>query len=611
MHGRSFMVLILTIAMMVTGCDLVSGTSSSTNKNEMTIRISMYNDIAYSSWRTYVEQKFKDVTFVWENNRNSTQNLIYQAKHGDMADLVMIRRFENDSAAELAPYLLDLKSQKLESTFIAGSLEPFTFNNKVCWFPAPGMMETLIANVSLFDRYGIKVPETISELKDACSQFENLGINGLSIDASMGYRSTYLLEGMGYAGFFSKGSGNEYMKKILAGTSARLSEDAGNKLFSLMQEFVSSSVLQKNDETSIEENINREFDTEKAAIFLYGSDKIYNGKLGSTYQSIPCLGETKDDQILYTYPIFNTGVSKKAAKDPKKKKLIEQVLKVMYSETAQKKLAEGADALMSYNKNVDLPVSDIYQSVSSLIKNKQSFIRFLNRNTFTATANAVKKIIDGETSITDVTTAFNKDMNAKMDTTVIGTSDIEAGNELGEESALQRPAASVIAQAVKAATKADAVIIDGKSAAAPIYKGKYTQNDLNAVIADEPLFKVSLTGKQLQDVFDDSILATTTYKYRAIEPIVDYPALSGVKAYLSADGKKNTLKLSNGKSLDPNKKYQVVISLTIKNALDYLQNEYTDKFIQTDMTLMSVFMNRLKKGSLPEPVEYFKVEGSK
>ena len=72
-----------------------------------------------------------------------------------------------------------------------------------------------------------------------------------------------------------------------------------------------------------------------------------------------------------------------------------------------------------------------------------------------------------------------------------------------------------------------------------------------------------LTGAQLSDLFDDAILGTTTYSYLNIEPIVDYPALSGMTAFLAANGQDNDLRLPDGSAPDPAARYRVVISRTI------------------------------------------------
>ncbi len=606
---RSLLLIIMcafVFSVVVSGCTSVSPIIG-TDENENTIRISMYNDIAYSAWRDYVEAQCPDITFIWENNRNNTQNLIYQAKHDDLADIVTIRRFENDSAAELSPYLMDLKNEELASSFTAESLEPFTFNGKVDWFPAPGMIEALYANASLFERNGIKVPETIDELEEACQKFYDLGMDGLHVALSQGYRSIFMIEAFTYPSYFAKEDGQKWLKSFLSGNTAGFNESGSEQLVSLMRNFVNSHVISPIDLTvNISDEIN-DFDSEKTAMMINGSDHHYIGKSVTHYQIIPCLGKNKDEQILFTYPIFNTAVSKKVRNNTAKKILIEHVLKVMYSTEAQQILARDADALLSYNNGIDLPVDDLYQSVSDLISEKKCFIRFLNRNMFAASASAMKDILNRTISDTDIKVNFNKNLQKSLSNTEIGISNIEASNQLSSEFLLERPAASVLAQTVKEETGADMVLIEGKCAAAPIYKGKYTESELNAVIADENLYEGNLNGSQLQNIFNDSILATTTYSYRNIEPLVDFPAISGMKAFLSQDGNKNLLIALDGKSLESDTIYKTVISQTIYSALKYLQNVNLPAFSKIDDTLLSTFRKKLSENSLPSPVSYFEV----
>jgi len=570
----------------------------------------MYNDAAYSEWRTYVEEQCPDVTFNWENNRDSTQNLIYQVKHGDMADVVTIRRFESDSAAELAPFLMDLSGEELTSTFTEGTLAPFTFKNKLCWYPAPGMMEVLYANESLFECCGIKLPETIDELESACRQFRELGIDGLSIDASTGYRAAFLIEGFNYAGCFAGGDGGRWMSSMLAGKEARLSNSYGAQIASVLRAFAENSLLEQRDLTLDAADTWCAFDSEQAVMVVVGSDLTVTGKMGTKYQIIPCLGKSVSDRILYTYPVFNTAVSKEVENNSAKKAVVERVLRVMYSSEAQKILAHGTDALLSYNSGINLPVNGPYTSVADLIQQKKCFIRCLNHNAFSAFSSSVKQMTVASASDEQFTDDLNTALNRPLNTAVIGKSDIEAGNQQGESNPLERVAASVLAQTVRDATGADVVVMEGKAAAAPIYRGDYTENDLSAVVADENLFEAQLTGAQLQDIFDDAIVATTTYRYQMIEPLVDYPALSGAKAFLSADGSVSRLMLPDGSSLQPDQVYHVVISGTIQSALVYLQNAEASSFTRLDATLQSVFRGQLVSGSLPKPEQYFEVEAA-
>ena len=606
---RRLLALALAAVLTLPGCGRRSG-AAGTSGGGTTLRVSMYNDIAYSAWRTYVEKQCPDLTIVWENNRNSTQSLIYEARHGDMADIVAIRRFETDSAAELAPYLADLgrDDPELAASFAEGALDGFTFNGKICWCPAPGMMEGIYADTSLFDRYGVKVPQTLEELESACSRFEALGIDGLSFDASAGFRGVLLLEGFNYADYFAEGSGKAWLSDFLSGGSPALTEEGGARLAQTLREMKRADVLEQEDLSTKAADSLTSFDSGKAAMIMNGSDHIYSSKSGAACRFLPCLGKTAADQILYTYPIFSTAVSRETESDPAKADAVKRVLDVMYSEEAQKVLAQGAEALISYNDGVELPISDIYEPVTGLISEKKCFIRFLNRNMFSASTAAVKAMLTGDPSDAEFTQLFNAEITKPKDTTVVGTSNLEAGNQLGEDHPLERSAASVLAQTVQSATGADVVLIESKCAAAPIYKGDYTQDDLNAVIADEPLYEAKLTGAQLGDVFNDAILGTTTYAYLNIEPIVDYPALSGMTAFLAANGRDNTLRLPDGSAVDPNARYHVIVSQTIASALSYLRNENAASFSPIQETLLSAFAAKLSDGALPEPQRYFEVE---
>ena len=607
-NGR-LLALVLAAAMALSGCGRQSDTAAAPGGGT-TVRISMYNDIAYSAWRTYVEKQCPDLTIIWENNRNSTQNLIYQAKHGDMADIVTIRRFETDSAAELAPYLSDLgqADPELTASFAAGSLDGFTFDNKVCWYPAPGMMEGLYADTSLFAQYGCKIPGTLDELAAACRRFESLGIDGLSVEASAGYRAVLMLEGFNYSGYFAKEAGAAWLDDFLSSGTAVITEEGGARIAGTLRTMKQNSILKPEDLSVKSADALTAFDSGKCAMIMNGSDHLYSSKSGAACRFIPCLGETAADQVLYTYPIFSTAVSKKAESNPVKEEAVKRVLNAMYGAEAQAILAQGAEALLSYNDKIELPISDIYEPVSGLIAEKRCFIRFLNRNMFSAATAAVRAVLTGDPSDADLTEIFNDALGKPRDTTIVGTSNIQAGNQLGEDRPLERSAASVLAQTVQSATGADVVLIESNCAAAPIYKGGYTQDDLNAVIADEPLFEAELTGAQLSDLFDDAILGTTTYSYLNIEPIVDYPALSGMTAFLAANGQDNDLRLPDGSAPDPAARYRVVISRTIASALSYLQNENAASFASIPETLLSAFTAELSRGALPEPQPYFEVE---
>lgn len=471
------------------------------------------------------------------------------------------------------------------------------------------MIESLYANASLFEKYNIKIPETRQELLEACQEFQQHNIDGLALETSAGFRSTFLLEGFAHD-YFSSPEGKQWLSSFQKGEVTALPENGCIELADLLREMQKYSVLDENDRSLDAATALNEFDTNQAAMINNGSDETYVGKEGTKYAVIPCLGETADDQTLYTYPVFETAISKKAEEDPDKKEIVNQILDVMYSEEAQQILAQGTDALISYNEGISLPISSLYQSVDPLIEQKKYFVRYLNRNTFQTAVAAVNNILQDQMSDQDFIAAFNENLCAPKDTTVIGSSNLAAGNQLSETYPLVRSSASVIAQTVKLKTNADAVIMEAKDAAAPIYQGSYTSSDLTAAIVDEKLYEADLSEAQLQSIFEDAMLATTTYAYGSLEPMVDYPALSGVKARLTTDGISSTLINFDGTSLDYTKTYHVVISQIILNAIKNLGNENCSSFHVCGDTLMSSFVDRLKTGILPQPQQYYEIEAA-
>jgi ABC-type glycerol-3-phosphate transport system substrate-binding protein len=101
------------------------------------VRISMYNSSAYPLWRAFVEKSCPYAAIRWEDNRNAASNVLYMAKHGDVPDIIAIRRFETDTTAALEPYLADLSGLPVTKMFYQRALEPYRRNGKQYWLPGP------------------------------------------------------------------------------------------------------------------------------------------------------------------------------------------------------------------------------------------------------------------------------------------------------------------------------------------------------------------------------------------------------------------------------------------------------------------------------------------
>ena len=85
-----------------------------------------------------------------------------------MPDIVAIRRFESDTTAQLDKYLMDLSDLKITKTYKSKYLTPYQLNGKQYWLPEPGLFDTIVANKTLFDRYGITIPTDWDSFVVAC-----------------------------------------------------------------------------------------------------------------------------------------------------------------------------------------------------------------------------------------------------------------------------------------------------------------------------------------------------------------------------------------------------------------------------------------------------------
>ncbi|MDD3404542.1 MAG: ABC transporter substrate-binding protein, partial [Hespellia sp.] len=236
--------IIASVMIMATTFSLAAcGTNTSSNKvpgdDRTTIRVSMFNDASYTNWRAYVQEQCPEINIVWENNRNSFDNLLYMAEHDDMADIVSIRKFTSDGAKSLSPYLADLKGNAMTDTFAEGSLSFFTYDDKVNWYPESGMIASLYVNKSLLDSLGIAVPTTRAELEEACTKMAEQGYYGLTSDFSAGYHATATLEGFGAQYFFETEAGNAWREAYQDGTvhtaDTETFTQVGDALTSLVQ----------------------------------------------------------------------------------------------------------------------------------------------------------------------------------------------------------------------------------------------------------------------------------------------------------------------------------------------------------------------------------------
>lgn len=596
-----FLALILSLSCGISGCGQTSKIRY-TEDGRVILRVSMYNSSSYPLWRSYVEEHCPDVFIEWENNRNTAANVLYLAEHDDMPDIVSIRRFEYDTTAKLRPYLTDLSSLPLTSSYDPQYLAPFASNGKQYWLPGPGVIDGIVANTDLFKQYGVAVPTDMDSFIKACAQLEEHDVAVFAADCSETWSATQLIQGFGATEL--SGEGSSWIKQFEDGTASSVDTAAFSKIASVLRLLSENRILTQEDLDSSAADTSEMLIRGKAAMVRKASDEKFDASGTHHYAALPFFGETADDNRLCTYPVFSLAMSNKLQSDPKLLSAGREVLSVMLSRDAQETLNESGEGLISYNSGSELPLSSAMQSVRSLIKENKCFIRVLNSNTFSANTLALTALVAKDADDSTFISVLNENLFKKPDTAPVAVSNVEAVSQLNSDRC--SPSGSVAAQVIQKETGTDCVLIDTRETPSTIFRGPYTKADINAVVLPSKAYKGTLSRGELLSLLDTALLSATTFQSGQTEPIVEYPVAAGMTVVMKRDGTVLDVSLS-----EKEKNWSdctVTISESVYKALKELSNPLFDHFEPTEKTLQQYFLAGFQAaGGLPAAQNYYRI----
>ena len=131
----------------------------------------------------YIQKQFPDQDIEFITGNNDTDLYSYFEEHGELPDIITVRRFSGADAQDLQPYLMDFCSYDVVSKYYSYALQYYkNSEDEIQWLPICGIPQTLIANKTLFDQYGIKIPKNYKEYAQACQQFYDNGIKPYILD---------------------------------------------------------------------------------------------------------------------------------------------------------------------------------------------------------------------------------------------------------------------------------------------------------------------------------------------------------------------------------------------------------------------------------------------
>ena len=571
---RSFLQASGALAAMTTlsACSTGNGNSAASSGQADKIKITFYlwDRSMMKALTPWLEQKFPEYEFnflLGFNSMDYYHDLLGRAEQ--LPDIITCRRFSLNDAASLADHLADLSTTEVAGTFYSSYLntnkEP---GGAIRWLPMCAEVDGTVANVDLFEQYGIALPTNYAEFVDAIDTFEAVGIKGYGADWAYDYTCLETMQGCAIPELMS-----------LEGTAWRMNYESETQdsrtglddvvwptVFEKYEQFLKDVRVQPGDEKYELNPIAKPFFEQKTAMLRTTASAADN--ISSTYgfstAVLPYFGETNKDGWLLTYPMCQTAVSNTVAQDETKFAAVLRVLQAMYSAEGQRVLAAGGSVL-SYNKEVDITSSKALEHDDDIIVANYLYVRLASTEIFSISQEVGHKMINGEYDAKAAYAAFNDQLVAPKEdpaTEVLFTQNTAYSIDMTEHGSA---AASSVLTALRATYDADIAVGYSPIVSTSIYCGDYsTQQILWVMAGNYGVTQGEYTGAELLQMMEWLV----NVKENGANPIRHrsfMPVTSGVE-YKVTEYERGKFRLEevtvNGEPLDEAATYTVFVAGT-------------------------------------------------
>ncbi|MGN0322960.1 MAG: extracellular solute-binding protein [Oliverpabstia sp.] len=600
----------------LTGC----GTYKDNDKVEITMYLwdkSMTRELT-----PWLEKQFPDIKFTFVVGYNTMDFYTDLNSRGSLPDIITCRRFSLNDASDMADMLMDLRETNIVGSFYDNYIE----NNRepggaIRWLPMCAEVDGYIANVDLFEEYGIELPENYAEFAEVCREFDELGIRGYVNDYREDYSCMEALQGCAIPELMT-------MEGILwrtgyeneaADEQVGLDDKVWPVVFEKFGQYLKDTMV-KPEDIEMDFTIMKSALVEGKAAIMRGTASdcaVFRKEEGMNTVMLPYFGETAEDNWLMTYPTCQVAVNKDVAQNQKKNDAVMQVLEAMFSEEGQRRTAVD-NAVLSYNKNVDIEINDVFSQVRDCMKRNHLYMRLASTEMFSVSQNVGQQMIRGECSPKEAYQVFDAQLTAEGDERIseyITTQKTGYDYDFGKNGS---PAASAVVNTLRKACGSEIAIGYSSVVTAPVFEGEYTRQQLNWLMANREIMRRGqLTGAEVKVLMEWLV----NVKKDGSNPIRHenlIPVTSGMEYRLKDNGDGNyTLGeiTINGSPLDENAVYSAAIF-----GDNYYIEEYAycncpmpeglkDKMEIMDMNVYTLFNSALEGGKqLETPTEYVTIQ---
>ena len=601
------------LAALVSGVLLVTGilAGCGQSKKDDHLTVYLWENRLMKNIAPYIHEQFPDQDIEFIIGNNDTDLYSYFKEHGELPDIMTVRRFSGTDAQDLQPYLMDFASYDVVSKYYSYAVEYYkNTDDEIQWLPICALPQTIIANKTLFDQYGIKVPENYEEYVQVCQQFYDKGIKPYSMDLAEDWSNQEIIQAAAI-GEFTSLDGIDWRNK--AETSAgeiKFDDVLWKRIFSETSQFLKDSHFSEEDI-----NVNSNTGTQ---MFVEGKSAMFHGQptdmqklqdqMDAELIRIPYFSQTSDSSFVYMFPSLNIAFNKELEKNQEKLDTALDVLDCMNSEQGQKLIADGS-GVISFNTDVPSMMQNV-PGLEEEIKDTSIYIRYSAQKSFDASLEAVHGLLSGKMDEMQAYNAFRSAMNSK-DSKEKSTVNFENEYSISLNDKSGRDAASSILTTIREENDAQLALTPYYYYTSSIYKGECTSSRVGLMTAknsDTPLYLVKLNGEQVYELVkkylteaDENFYVTTKY---------ELPIASGMKIIVKNEENGFSLKdiTINDKKIDTEKEYSILLTDTTKSILKKINPKCAIEQIG-DTTLSSAWIAAMSNWQQPSaPEDYIEVE---
>ena len=599
---------VLVAATVLSGC---GQSKKAVSKNDDHLTVYLWENRLMKNIVPYIHEQFPDQDIEFITGNNDTDLYRYFEEHGELPDIITVRRFSGKDAQDLEPYLMDFASYDVVSRYYSYALQYYkNSKNEIQWLPICGMPQTIIANKTLFEQYGIKIPKNYKEYAQACQQFYDNGIKPYSLDLAEDWSAHEVIQ-TGAIGEFMSLDGIEWRSSAESASGDIAFDDAlWKRIFSETNTFLKDSHF-TSDDISVDINTAAQMFLEGKAAMFHGYPALmqeYQGQMDAELIRIPFFSQISDEAFINMTPSLNIAFNKDLEKDQEKLDLAFDVLDCMISKEGQTLIADGKGVI---SLNVDVP--NMMEEVPGLedeINNNSVYIRYSAQKSFDASRKAVHGLLSGEM---DETQAFDtlRSVTNRKDPEEKAMVNFENEYSISLNDRNGRDAASSILTTIREETDAQLALTPYYYFTSSMYKGECTNSRVGMMTAkssDTALYFAKMNGKQVCELVENYLADADENFY--VTNKYELPIASGMKMIVNQEESGFSLKdlTVNDKKIDKEKEYSILLTDTTMSVLKKINPKCEIEQLK-DTTLSSAWITAMSKGQQPSaPEDYIEVE---